>query len=587
MHLKIVACDLDGTLAEGGIVTEETWRALREAKEAGFILILVTGRKLDNWLTSGTFGELFDAIVAEDGAAVHFPGSGSTELPFGHLAPTLVAALQARGVPVDPGLAIVATHVPHDAAILEVLKETGGGATVEYNRGAVMVLPPGATKGTGIRYALEQLGLSARNVMACGDAENDRSLFEVAELAVAVANVAPGIAPLADVVLPEKDGSGVRQLLKSLAQGQLPPRRPRPERQLFLGYQPNGEPVHLDPFALVGDNTGIVGETQSGKSWLAGLLAEELLQQGYQLCVIDPEGEYAPLHVLGHVLVVGGASQPLPPVEDLVILIEQSQVSVVLDLSQITVAERSRYAEEFLRMIFELRGRLGRPHWFLIDEAQSFCPACGGPLGLLLAEGMRHGGVCLVSYRPGEVTPRVLDSVDHWLLTCSSYREQLEAFAPILARYGDRQRWLPHLQSLEPGQACWFPGPEYALPEPVITFTTGRRLSSHVRHLHKYLQSPLPEAKRFYFRDGAGRSLGQAAATPGEFVALVSVLPVDSLESHLYRGDFERWFRDVFHDEVLARRMRTLVHRAVKGEETRRALADEVSRRCEALEALA
>ena len=51
-----------------------------------------------------------------------------------------------------------------------------------------MVLPLGATKGTGLAYALHELGYSPHNVAACGDAENDRSLFEVAEYAAAVAN---------------------------------------------------------------------------------------------------------------------------------------------------------------------------------------------------------------------------------------------------------------------------------------------------------------------------------------------------------------------------------------------------------------
>ena len=112
-------------------------------------------------------------------------------MPFGRLSERLLARIEALPIPLERGMAIVATRTPHDQAVLEVLRETAGGATVEYNRGAVMVLPPGATKGTGLDYALGELGLSARSVVACGDAENDRSLLERAEFAAAVANATP------------------------------------------------------------------------------------------------------------------------------------------------------------------------------------------------------------------------------------------------------------------------------------------------------------------------------------------------------------------------------------------------------------
>ena len=73
MHLTILACDLDGTLATDGKVTPETWEALRQAKAAGLILILVTGRTLNTFPADGPFAELCEAIVAENGAVVYFP----------------------------------------------------------------------------------------------------------------------------------------------------------------------------------------------------------------------------------------------------------------------------------------------------------------------------------------------------------------------------------------------------------------------------------------------------------------------------------------------------------------------------------
>ena len=68
-----------------------------------------------------------------------------------------------------------------------------------------MVMPPGATKGTGLQYALSELGYSPRNVLACGEAENDVSLFAVAELAIAIANAPDTLKELADAALLETD----------------------------------------------------------------------------------------------------------------------------------------------------------------------------------------------------------------------------------------------------------------------------------------------------------------------------------------------------------------------------------------------
>src|SRR5690606_12702232 len=108
--------------------------------------------------------ETFDAIVAEDGAVVCFPHRDIVTLPFGRLPDELRRRLDVLPIPLERGLAIVATRIPHDQVVFDLLRATGGGATVEYNRGAVMVLPPGATKGTGLQYALRELGISARSV---------------------------------------------------------------------------------------------------------------------------------------------------------------------------------------------------------------------------------------------------------------------------------------------------------------------------------------------------------------------------------------------------------------------------------------
>ncbi len=590
MHLMILASDLDGTLAENGVVAAETWDMLRKARSAGLTIILVTGRALETFITDGPFNELCEAIVAENGAIVYFPRRDTISFPFGRLTPAVLQRLDSLDIPLERGMAIVATVVPHDAAILEILRTVGGGATVEYNRGSVMVLPLGATKGTGLQYALREMGYSPHNVVACGDAENDRSLFEVAEFAAAVASAPPGIKALADMILPYPNGAGVRSLLEDLIANNVPAYRSRPYRNLSLGRLMNGGNVHIDPFNLLNKNLGIFGASSSGKSWLAGLLTEELLKQGYQVCVIDPEGDYRSLGAGPHTMTLGGSSAPLPSVTDVVNFLENGALSLILDLSMAPAAENASYILELLRALQSLRVRRGRPHWFLLDEAQNYINSGDGELIALLLEISRRGGLGIVSYRPSQIEKIFLERISQWLLTRLNLPEDIEAIKPHISSLPGSEELLLQLPDLPVGQAyiCmqdteqWLPP-----PEGVVRFQVGPRSVPHIRHLHKYLRAPLPAPKRFYFHDGPNRYLGRSAANLWEFNEALREISIESIQYHLPRGDFERWVQDVLRDAELARRLHKVVSRNLSNQELRQALAEAVHNRYEELESLA
>ncbi len=98
------------------------------------------------------------------------------------------------------------------------------------NRGELMILPAGISKGTGLLAALSELGVSPHNVLAVGDAENDLALLQVAEIGVAVANAVPSLVEHADLVLEERNGAGVAALLAGpvlTGEQMIRPARPR------------------------------------------------------------------------------------------------------------------------------------------------------------------------------------------------------------------------------------------------------------------------------------------------------------------------------------------------------------------------
>ena len=596
-HLMVVASDFDGTLTQTGEVPTHIWTTLRRAKMAGLPIILVTGRTLNAILSKGPFSELCEAIVAENGAVIYFPKRDAILLPFGRVSTDVVQRLEMMEVPMERGLAIVATYTPHDSNVLKAMRQTRSAGNIEYNREAVMLLPQGATKGTGLRYALQELGYSPRNVVACGDAENDRSLFDIAELSVAVANARPLLKEVADTVLPLPNGEGVQALIEQLIAGETPPRTPRPDRRLVLGERISGMPVHIDPFKLVEQNIGIFGASASGKSWLAGLLAEELLKQGYQVCIIDPEGDYRGLSTAPHTLLLGGPDKRLPMVSDVINFCEWNTLSLVLDLSIYTLEERVDYLIEFLNAMRGLRTRRGRPHCFLVDEIQSFCPQEGERLTDLFLDAMAWGGFGMISYRPSHIAPALMEKLDHWLLTRLSLPSELEMLEPELTQYSGGAAAMAALPSLPRGQAYLClnrPGGPSARAasdgqeaDALIKFRVGPRSIPHIRHLHKYLRAPLPEHKRFYFHQEKERYLHRTAANLWEFRKALAEVPIESIQHHIARGDFEQWVQDVLHDDELARRIHKISHHNLTGEPLRRAMLETVINRYEELERLA
>ena len=72
--------------------------------------------------------------------------------------------------------------------MLEAIHELGLEWQIIFNKGAVMVLPPGVNKASGLAAALEALQLSPVNVVGIGDAENDHAFLSLCGCSVAVAN---------------------------------------------------------------------------------------------------------------------------------------------------------------------------------------------------------------------------------------------------------------------------------------------------------------------------------------------------------------------------------------------------------------
>ena len=93
-------------------------------------------------------------------------------------------------------------------------------------------------------------------------------------------------------------------------------------------------------------NIAVCGGTGKGKSYLAGLICEQLIRLGYSLVVFDPEGDHHGLGELHDVIITGGDEGRLAAPAEVVRLLRHGHASVVTDLSHLDAAARAAYAAD-------------------------------------------------------------------------------------------------------------------------------------------------------------------------------------------------------------------------------------------------
>jgi hydroxymethylpyrimidine pyrophosphatase-like HAD family hydrolase len=217
MKYPVIATDYDGTLATEGKVDGPTLAALERYRDRGGNLLLVTGRQLDDLLNVFPHSHLFEGIVAENGAVFYHPQRQQQRLLAQPFPPIFMETLIAQGVdPITQGQVVVATWEPHGETVQRTIQKLNLAATVIFNKRAVMVLPEGVNKATGLAVALTELGAAPHQVAGIGDAENDRSLLETCGLAVAVANALPALKAIANYTTTAPRGAGVQELIDHL-----------------------------------------------------------------------------------------------------------------------------------------------------------------------------------------------------------------------------------------------------------------------------------------------------------------------------------------------------------------------------------
>ena len=536
MRYLALASDYDGTLAHEGVVDDETIQALERFRHSGRKLILVTGRELSDLERAFPRLNLFDFVVAENGALLFNPVTRAKHCLGERPPEKFIEELKRRGVNgLQVGEVIVATWHPHETAVLESIRELGLDLQVIFNKEAVMVLPTGLNKMTGLSRALDEMRLSRHNIVGVGDAENDQAFISCCECAVAVENAIPALKEKVDWVTAGSRGQGVTELIDRILGDDLESLKfSRPRHTILLGRAGDAD-VCVE---ASGKNVMLCGQSGGGKSTFVAGFIERLIESGYQTCLIDPEGDYESLKGF---FTVGDENQS-PSFEQVFQLLDSPGSNLVINLVGVKMQDRPGYFATLLAKLQEKILHEGRPHWLIVDEAHHLLPSEWAPASAEAAG--KTASLLLVTVHPEHVSKAALRLVDVVTVVGKQPKEILDEFAKAVGRDA------PEMPAgdLAPGAATsWFLHSKRVVSG--MQTVPGR--AERKRHRRKYAEGELEDERVFWFR-GPADKLNLRVPNLNTFLLIASGIDDGSWFYHLHRGDYSNWIRCAVKDQDLA-----------------------------------
>jgi hydroxymethylpyrimidine pyrophosphatase-like HAD family hydrolase len=533
MRFAALATDYDGTLAHHGVANAMTMAAIKRLRESGRKALLVTGRRLDDLFDTFDEAGAFDLIVAENGALLFNPATREEQTIAEPPPDSFWEALKRGGVrPLDRGRVILATLEDQKDRVLETIAQQNLELQMIFNKGALMILPAGVNKASGLDAALDRLCLSRHNVAGIGDAENDHAFLSACECAVAVANALPALKERSDIVTKGAHGDGVVELIGQMIGDDLAGHAEAFGRHsILLGSADDGSELKLPAYGM---NVLLAGSSGAGKSSLTTGILERMIDAGYQLCVIDPEGDYQNLPKS----VVLGDAKTEPPIDQVLQALNLPQATVVANLVGVPLDRRVDYFDRLLPGLADLQSKLGRPHRIALDEVHHLVPADrrGAPLPDV-------DGLIAATLDPASVWSGLLKRMDAVIAVGESTGKTIRSFAEIAGAAFDGD--IPG--SLEKGEAVMW----RRKSNEAVHFSVAPCHTPRTRHSRKYAEAMLTPDRSFYFR-GPDNKLNLRASNLITFVQMMEGVDDETFAFHLQRGDYSNWFRDNIKNAELA-----------------------------------
>jgi hypothetical protein len=215
---------------------------------------------------------------------------------------------------------------------------------------------------------------------------------------------------------------------------------------------------------------------------------------------------------------------------------------VVANLTGLSVADRPAFFHGLLPRLLELRGRTGRPHWIIVDDAHHLLPHDWRPAASTMPQ--QPHNLVFITVHPEHVSPTVLATVDLAIAIGRAPADTQKEFARAVGA------GLPPVDNadLPTGEAlAWWRSSSGALVRLLIDQPRAERR----RHVRKYATGELEPGKSFYFR-GPDDRLNLRAQNLQMFLQVADGVDDDTWLHHLRHGDYSAWFREAIKDDALA-----------------------------------
>ena len=360
-------------------------------------------------------------------------------------------------------------------------------------------------------------------------------MLKLCEFSAAVRNALPALKETADWVTPADHGQGVAQLIQRMIANDLADLDGKLTRLHLEFGVGDGGPVCLPPY---GPSVLIAGPSASGKSTVATQIVETLVERQYQFCLIDPEGDYESFEQA----VVLGGPRAAPQSGEVLRVLENSEASVVVSMTGMPIPDRPPFFLKLLPHLLQMRARLGRPHWLILDEAHHLLPAEWLPPEGMLPDELTS--MLMITVHPDLLSTVILERLNTLLAIGPEAADILEHFAQA------GKTPIPVWNSKPPamGEVLHWTRTGKALPQVVKTHPCRQERR---RHRRKYAEGELPPDRSFYFQ-GPEKKLNLRAHNLMLFLQLADGVDDATWEHHRREGDYSRWLKDSIKDADLA-----------------------------------
>jgi hypothetical protein len=282
---------------------------------------------------------------------------------------------------------------------------------------------------------------------------------------------------------------------------------------------------------------------------------ERLVESGYQICVLDPEGDYQSFPKS----VVMGDARSEPPVDQVLDAMKLPYESVIANLVGVPFERRPDYFERISPRVSDMQAKSGRPHWLVADEAHHVAPADRDNFAL-----PPLCGVMAITLDPTHLSAPLLKTIDVVIAVGDAPLKTITDFAKSVGSRHPAGEEKP----LEKGKAMLWLRSD---PESITIFDVAEAHTPRTRHSRKYAEAMLPPDRSFYFRGPQGK-LNLRAPNLITFVQMMEGVDDETLLFHLRKHEYSKWFREAIKNNDLAEEAERIENSGMPAAEVREAL---------------